>query len=433
MTSTSRDTRRFLTPAFLALLIALSPLAAQAQQNITGMMEDVDITGPAYIDPAAGVDGGKLSGLITNEGIVKGEIELGPVTFIDGGRVAGDIRGTANSPALIEAKILAGTRLENVVILAGSEIEEPIELGYNVRFETQESIPAGIDLAQTLGFTPWRSGDRREVPRLDHSMRARLNGPALPTIVDDIAALPEFANMQVSQNGNGELIFTSVGPRSIMLPVEVRQARADDVRGVSVLSDGGMRFTTDWQVVTAYPIAWNALQLSNALAKQDLSFRYGATPELAIRPSHTSATHSFAARASTTVLPGRADLPLDLTQTPEPGLANVARLSLLFIDASTQQPLTQDFSPWPADWPALRSHLLDTAGADVAEIADDGSITVELGDATIRVLPAYAITAGTSPGAQLLLHQAGDMNGDGLPDFRVTYANGSSQILYRYP
>lgn len=67
------------------------------------------------------------------------------------------------------------------------------------------------------------------------------------------------------------------------------------------------------------------------------------------------------------------------------------------------------------------------------ELDADGVINVAHLGQTLRVRAGYRVVGGPGGGLPLVLEGAEDANGDGLSDYRVVYANGDSQLLYRLP
>src|SRR5690606_6323546 len=87
---------------------------------------------------------------------------------INGGTISGNIMGNAAQPARINgATVTSGASLSNVIIGANTVLQPGVRLGENVRFESEASIPGGLDLTGALRTLNWSNGDARGVVMLD--------------------------------------------------------------------------------------------------------------------------------------------------------------------------------------------------------------------------------------------------------------------------
>src|SRR5690606_36480275 len=123
-------------------------------------------------------------------------------------------------------------------------------------------------------------------------------------------------------------------------------------------------------------------------------------------------------------LPAPTARPVGLITSPARGLGTMRKLTSVFTteDGTLMQ---QTLVPLPADWSALRALLLALDGVRSATIDVAGVIRVNLGDIELRGLMDYVVipASGTGPGT-VVLEAAGDTTGNGMHDYRVTYANG---------
>ena len=95
----------------------------------------------------------------------------------------------------------------------------------------------------------------------------------------------------------------------------------------------------------------------------------------------------------------------------------------------------QSLHPVPADWLSLKTELQNISGGGQVSINEVGVITVNIAGATIQVIADYTVTAaqaGDNSG-ELEIIEVGDVNADGIADYRMTLPDGRTQLLYQLP
>lgn len=411
------------------------------------------LSGNIVITENGVLDGGKIDGSIDNRGTITGDVQLAGGARIDGGTVSGSVSGDAAQPAVItNADIPAGTRLDNVVIGAGTTLDAGVQIGANVRFESDAAIPAAIDLTGALRQLLWAGKDARPVPDLDDDV---VTDAAL-SLIRSIQLLPEFelTDSEVSQDaGNGEIVVITSDTRSTVLPVQVSQANADEGEGVYVNDDGDVVFVTgNRRAVLSYPVLVASEALVDALRSLGLELSYDDRANLQVAPATTGAQtllqrEGYALRASALVnagfyyssRPALEALPAHRFSAPGlyyhtvPGLPNATSLVLVFEDEAGKL-LEQELVPVPADWFALKGYLEQLPGARNVRIDAQGIVSVTLNGATIRGRVGYDVGTGAADTtAGLVLKSTGDINGDRTGDYLLHYPNGDVQHLLIYP
>jgi hypothetical protein len=411
------------------------------------------LSGDIVITEDGTVNGGTIDGVVENRGTITGDVQLGGGAQIDGGIVSGNISGDADEPALItNATVPAGTQLENVVIGAGTTLDPGVQIGANVRFESDAAIPEAIDLTGALRQLQWADKDARAVPDLNDDVVA----DAAMSLIRSIQLLPQFdqAGSDVSQDmGNGEIIVITNDMRANVLPVQVSQAGADDEEGVYINDDGDIVFVTaNRRAVLSYPVIVQNDALVDALRSLGLELSYDSRANLQVAPATTGAQtlverdgiiystsalstnggFYYSTRPTPQALPAyRYDEP-GLYYAAAPGLPNATSIVFVFRDADGKL-LEQDLVPIPGDWFALKQYLEQLPGASNVRIDAQGVISLTLQGTTVRGRVGYHVNAGDVQSGALVLKAAGDINGDGTGDYVLHYPNGEWQHLLIYP
>ncbi|MEY3221014.1 MAG: hypothetical protein RIT27_2371 [Pseudomonadota bacterium] len=113
------------------------------------------------ISNAVKVYDGTFTGTLFNQGdIINGQFAAN--ALLTGGKVSGNIKGTAGSPAqFVQVKIQAGAQLTHIVLAQETQVENGATLGLGVQFSSPQQIPvAGMNLS---GVLPIIKGDCPQV------------------------------------------------------------------------------------------------------------------------------------------------------------------------------------------------------------------------------------------------------------------------------
>lgn len=406
-------------------LVADATLSVDSNTNNTGTLNS------PYVTETGSITGGTLTGVIRNNGTIS-DISLASGAVISGGVLSGVISGDANNPARIDnANIVSGTRLQNVLIGADTVMDASVELGANVRFESDENIPAGIDLTASLATLVWDSGDARTVVQLDDDILST-SGISTPSVLSGMQSLLAAIGVDSSQDSNGEFVLEAGGLRAALVPVQVSMAGASDVTGLSISRDGEIVLvTSNGRVITSHPAMQAPDELAAILAGFGLALGYDERANLVMSPTEEADTY-YIARPDALAMTSSEELGAYARAIP--GVTGVVQLYVVF-DHGAGDTLEQALVAQPLDWPLLKSSLVDLGMTD-AQIDLQGIVSFVDNGVTNRGLADYLVTQGFTEEAvtdQVVLSNAGDLNNDGTDDSWMIFPNGDRQALYLLP
>ncbi|MCP4699465.1 MAG: hypothetical protein GY862_21855, partial [Gammaproteobacteria bacterium] len=166
---------------------------------------------------------------------------------ISGGRAGGRISGNAEIRPLLENILIqADTQLVHVLIGENVTFEDVDKaVMEDVRFVSNDAIPAGIDLSGNFGvFQLLESSSRmQQLHVLDLSADVVLNAEA--GVLTQINTLPGLNGLQLHQNpASGMLELNADGVHAAVLPFRVKQAAQGSMPGLSLFPDERVRFVT---------------------------------------------------------------------------------------------------------------------------------------------------------------------------------------------
>ncbi|HWK53610.1 MAG TPA: sulfatase-like hydrolase/transferase [Hyphomicrobiales bacterium] len=354
---------------------------------------------------------------------------LSPISGVVPGQDSGD--GTVEKPETVEnTRIPDGSRLENVLIGSGTTFGEGVELGANVRFAANATIPAGLVLTGALNKLPWIGAGFLEAIDLSGDVVV----PLQQSLLRAIQQLDEYepAGNEVWQDpATGELSLILPDSLSVVLPVAVFQAKADQAPGTYVNDDGDIHFVThSGRVVVARPMVADRAALMDAGNAKKLSVEFDEEANILLLPP--TSDHYYVGRpfSAVSIEPGAEE---GLSERALPDLANVTEHVLVFREGE-EKLMQQALVPRPADWPALKALLLATPAIEDARIDTQGIISVKAGGSVIRgrASAKVAINGTPNPSGRIDIKPTSDRNGDGVSDYLITYPNGDTQVLYVY-
>ncbi len=408
--------------------------------NIIDTTTSVNSTsGTITITPSGVVSGGTLGGTILNNGEIAGEVILVANTTVNGGTISGKITGDAGQPALItNGLVKEGAELSNVIIGANTVLEPGVILGPNVKFESLDSIPTGIDLTTALKSITWLTGDERRVVDLSDDVLAASQGQAPIPLIASIRLITDLSTADVSQTQSGEVVVVTEDSQSAVLPVSISRADPDMAEGTYINDDGDVVLVTgNLRVVIAYPALVDQSAFTTALETMGLQLAYDSRANLMVslggqnsNPMALSVSSYYSGRPAVVALPAQRGTQPGLAEYPIPGLGAATGLSLIFENESGRL-MEQELVPVPADWPTLRDTIATMPGISHVAIGTDGVIIAVLNGAIIRGRVGFMVLRGADhPRDSLLLTPTSDISGNGIADYEITYPNGDRQMLF---
>lgn len=357
--------------------------------------------------------------------------QLGSGTHVIGGRIGGNIVGTGEQPARIDAEILPGSTLCNVIIGADGILHLPSTLCPSVRFADGAQIPAGMELTSQFDPQPW-SGNGA-IFALDLNRTLHENGA---TLFDGLQELPALGTFTLTQDANTRALSAQDGNvLATLLPIAVTQAATPFVPGIAYDSNGHLVITNaSGQQVTFLPLPGGSAQLETAL--QTLGLQSSRNAEGTLLVVDAEGRPRYVAHAAVVATPAPAGSTPGLSQHQSHLLAGTTLFELVFADDEGQlwrQAL------WPA--PLYWRNVVDTLRSDprnkAVHLGNDGLLTITWGNGTIRGYFDYRVMpagADAQPGRTFVsLGEPADRNGDGTPDWLVIYPDGSTQVFYLVP
>lgn len=374
----------------------------------------------------------RLRELLAQQRAVK---RLGPLSgTVPGQQGSGD--GTVDKPTRLNHRhIEAGTRLDHAVIGLGTTFGANVHLGPQVRFTQDATIPAGLVLTHALGRIPWLGSSVLDAVDLSRDVVIGSDDSELPGILQAIRNLPDYepAGNELWQDAaTGAITIVTPDSVSVVLPVEVFQAERSQAPGTYVTEDGDILFVTqDGRAVLAHPLLADLPAMTQAAQGMAHHVEFDEQANVVLYSQHGD--QYFIGRPfSATAAPAGAGE--GLASDTVPNLPDVYEHSIIFAESDSklmQQPLV----PRPADWPGLKAALLAMPDINAARIDAHGVIHVKFTDGSaLEARADYQVDMGSRANAtgQIAVEQAGDLNGNGMPDFRVIYPNGDTQLIHTY-
>lgn len=376
--------------------------------NITTEVVDQTLNGTVQIGAGGVIRGGTINGDVTGNGEVTGDVTMGAGATISGARITGNLVGNASDPARLNGGTVTGdAALSNVVIAADVVLEPGLTLGEGVTFES-------------------------------------------PGLIDAVQSIEVFdaGGATVMQLANGQITVSGDGYEAVTLPVAIVQAQTGQAPGVYYGDNGDiLLITEDGLGIRAYARHVDSASLQNMLSDMSLQITFTPSGQMLVSstgPGDDSPEDGrmvmalqadetyFSARPDVLAIPAHRGDTTGLLEYPVVGLGTVQHLSSLFLDDNGIV-MQQDLVPAPVDWLALKSTLRGLPGVTAASIDTRGTIQVTVEGTTLHGVMDYAVTRGAQgESAVLTLDVVGDLTGNGMDDYRVTYDNGDQQLLFVY-
>ncbi|MCP4697869.1 MAG: beta-propeller fold lactonase family protein [Gammaproteobacteria bacterium] len=383
--------------------------------------------------------GGRLSGAIVNQGVIDGAL-LDAGAIVSNGSLRGSLSGDPADPAVIlYAHIETGAQLSHVIIGEGMTLAQGVNIGEGVAFRRNESIPADTELTKAL---PSVQDPVTSARMVDLNADVVSGGESL---LEAINALPVLVNngLAMTLAENGFLFLSYAEMNYAVQPWQVRQAKAGVPPGITLDSDSNVTFVTaSGREVLAMPVLQAPGALQSALTDvAQIQIQIQAETNGNISISGGGKRYIMRPDLAAQALAGTAAPML----TGKPTRFLKAELGGLVFADSEGVVRQQSFHPVPVDIEALRapeaqSAMLmamantgTTAYSPVNFLIQYGEVSFEFLDLPYGGRFAYEVNSGTPIGAAIQFAKSTDENGDGVDDFKVTYANGDQQVIYYLP
>jgi hypothetical protein len=374
----------------------------------------------------------QLKALLARQSAVK---RLTPISGVVPGQEAPGDDNVSEPPAVENTYLQSGSRLENMVIGQGTTFGEGVYLGPGVRFTQDAVIPAGLVLTHALAKVPWIGARLLQAVNLNDDVVISDGENKLPSILRAIQLLDEYepAGNEVWQDaGTGEITISTPDSLSVVLPVEVFQAEASQAPGTYVTEDGDILFVTkDGRAVVAHPVVADLPALLAGAAKLQQKVEFDEQANIILYSPDDD--HYFIGRpfAAITAPEGERE---GLVSHPLADLPGVHEHSIVFPEGDHKR-MQQPLVPRPADWPGLKKQLQEMSDVDEVRIDAHGIIVVKFNDGSLiegRASYQVNISDRAPTGGSIEVQSAGDLNGNGMPDYLITYPNGDTQLIHVY-
>jgi len=406
-----------------------------------------------HICPEGHLTGGTITGQVKNEGIIEGVQIRGHVensgTLIDahfgtgsetiGGDLEGSVIGNPDSPAHIKAaRVKSDSQLMHIVIDPETLVEPNVALGEGTRFQSNENIPASIELTDALPKVTISEslGGPQQLPNLNEDV---LLGEQV-SLLGAMRGLPDYESTAITlvQNPNSGNLEVEVDTHTFVVhPLSVRQAAADKLSGTDITAIGDIEITTEngRQIIfrsaleqpSAFIDALKALGLNVQGVEGDTVYITSDTqnrnitgePIYSVRPYHRTEAVSQEAE-------------LGLFSTSHPILNGLEQITLVYEKEGERR--AQLLTPTALDRMALKHYMENDLEFTDVQLELNGIIAFNYSETRVQVLMDYRAVVGAPPvDGKMTVISAGDLNRDGLGDYEVIYANGRRQYLYLYP
>lgn len=429
--------------------VNVQPPQSQTPADVVSTQTTVNHTsGTLTITSQGVVTGGTLGGTVNNSGTITGDITLLANVTINGGTISGKLTGDPQQPAVITGgTITSDAVLSNVLIGDDTVLDPGVELGPNVKFVSNSTIPPAINLTESLNAVQWATGDGRQLVDLWDEVLVGENGEAPVPLIEFVQVMQGLAEADVDLTQSGEIEVISNDFSSLVLPVSVSQAEPEVAEGIYFNDDGDIILVTEnRRVVVAYPVLADQPAFLDALQAQGLQLSYDARANLIVSSASgqqnpdegmnimSLQTDSYySGRPDVLAVPAHRGAQPGMIGYPVAGLGSVGGISLIFEDQQGRL-MEQDIVPVPVDQAALRDAILAIEGVSSVRIGTDGVIVAIVDGTTIRGRMDYTVyREQASPRESVLLRLVGDVSGNGYDDYEITYTNGDQQMLFIYP
>ncbi len=253
-----------------------------------------------------------------------------------------------------------------------------------------------------------------------------------PEIAEEIQAIPavQAADYVVSQDIQGNLLLIQGNNHLLMTTTNLKQLDKATPAQMTINSDGSAEFITNFglQALTQ-PVVQEMTTLKNAV--RGLGITTVVTEPNGNLSLPVTTTRSFNARPALKSTPTWLAMPLGLNTVPT-SLPGVLTTMLVFRDetGTKRQQLIYPAAKYPDN---LYQFFARQPSVETVTFDNDGTVLVKGGSFNLHGIFDYVVTNTGTPTGGIQFSSTKDVNGDGIDDFAVVYANGERQVIYQIP
>lgn len=349
-------------------------------------------------------------------------------------------------PGLTCGNVTSTDRIIQPAIFSIAELKKNLNNIFFISLKTPESDgklagTLGIDsiealTSETLGFVA-NSGNGKQLASIDLRTDVIAGGELIQHIknTSKLTNIEGVSTRYQVNESEGTLEVLSSGKIEVLRPVSAIMTEQSTV-GVSY-SDSGYKqlFTSNQRRITAFPQSNAEADFASLLQTLGLKIEHDGQGNLAVFSQGTGQSgvwfsvrvDSVSMQSGTAVTPG-------LSTKEYSNLAGV--IEFIHSYPVNDDLYQQSYHAVPANWKALQSYFLNTLKATHARLSATGIINLAIGGLEYNARMGALVSphdGNSSLPEKIDLQGVGDINSDGLPDFKVLYKNGQSQIIYLLP
>lgn len=356
-----------------------------------------------------------------------------------------EIMFTMQQPGLVCGTVTNSDRDIQPAIVSIAELKKNLNNIFFISLETPDSDgkivgTLGIDSIEaltysSLGFVE-NSANGKQRALLDLHTDVMANSQLIHhisntlelTTIDGVSL-----SYQVNQN-TGMLEVLSEGKKEFLRPVSA-VITEESTLGVNYSKDGYKQlFTANKRRITAFPQSIVEAEFSALLQTLGLQIEHDGRGNLAVFPQGGDLSGSwFSVRVDSLSTQSDTVVPIGLSTKQYSNLAGVTEFIHSYnISSDVYQ---QSYHAVPADWEALKGYLLNMLEATDVSLSPIGVINLVIAGVKYNARMDALVNphVGSSLPETIELQGMGDINKDGLPDFKVFYENGQAQVVYLLP
>ena len=253
-----------------------------------------------------------------------------------------------------------------------------------------------------------------------------------PEIAEEIQAIPavQTTGYAVSQDIQGNLLLIKDNKRLLMTATNLKQLDQTTPAQMTINPDGSAEFITNSGLQALTQPVVQAMNVLKA-AVSSLGTTTVVTEANGNLSLPVSATRSFSARPALESTPTWLAMPLGLNTVPT-SLPGVLTTMLVFRDetGTKRQQLIYPAAKYPDN---LYQFFARQPDVKTVTFDNDGTVLVVGGGFNLHGIFDYVVTNTGVPTGGIQFSSTKDVNGDGIADFAVVYANGERQVIYQLP